>query len=712
MGLRRATRRRSLLLAAALCLVAAAPVPVPSATARKRVLALYFSMRQTSLVADLDSALRRELASGLGDRLDFSSENIDLSRLPDPAYQSAVRTYLRAKYLENPPDIVIATSSALVPFATREPVLFPDVPVVYAARPGGAPGGARSAGVISGIDFRGTLDAALKAQPRTRHVFVVGGSAAGEQAYRDQLKQQTIDLEERVTFHDVVGLGVPEIEERLRQLPADSIIYYLGVIGDDTGRTYSAVEVAQVLSVSANAPMYSWHEGFFGHGIVGGRLHSAANDARETARIAVRVLNGQSPRSIGARTIDSGILEFDARQLQRWAIAESSLPAESIIAFRQPSAFERYRVFVIAGAVVVLAQMLLIGGLLIQRTLKRRAEGALREVTARNSAILRAVPDLMFVFDRDGTYLDYHARDPGLLFVPPSAFLGRKIRDVMPPALADLFMDGLARVSTDAEPVVVEYDLPIDGRRYYEARMLPVDHGRVLSMVRDVTDSRRTIELNRALAGRLITSQEDERQRIARELHDDMAQRLSLLAIDLASVGRRDEAVPPEIRTRLAALSSQAAALGGDLQRVSHELHPATLAQLGLEMAVRAFSRELAQARDIRIDVETRDVPAGLGPDVALGLYRVAQEALQNVVRHSGASRATVTLIGHENALRLTIADDGCGFNPAAPKGHASLGLTSMGERVRLAGGSLRVDSRPGGGTRVEACVPLAQQPK
>src|SRR6185436_19436796 len=110
--------------------------------------------------------------------------------------------------------------------------------------------------------------------------------------------------------------------------------------------------------------------------------------------------------------------------------------------------------------------------------------------------------------------------------------------------------------------------------------------------------------------------------------------------------------------------------------------------------------------RQLTIDVETCAVPASLTRDVALGLYRVVQEALQNVARHSGASRAAVTLIGRDGALVLTVVDEGAGFDPAAATGHAALGLTSMHERIRLAGGSLTVDSRPGRGTRLEARVP------
>lgn len=696
-------------MATALCLLAAAPAPAPApaaSAARKKVLALYFSMRQAPILMDVDTTLRRALADGLGDRLEYSTENIDLSRLSDPAYDTAVRAYLRAKYVESPPDVVIATSSSIVPFVSRDP-LFPDVPIVYATRPG-VSAGPHSAGVVSDVDFRGTLTAALAAQPGTRHVFVVAGSAPGEQTYRDLLRIQCRDLESRVTFHEVNGLSLPDVEDRLRRLPAGSIVYYLSLIGDEAGRQYSAVEAAEAISAASSAPVYGWHEGFLGHGIVGGRLHSAVTDVRETARIALRVLNGERAETIGAKRIDGAAYQFDARQLQRWHLAEAALPAGSIVVFRQPTFFNRYRGYMFGGLVVIAAQLMLIAGLLVQRAMRRRAEDALLEATARNSAILRAVPDLMFVNDRNGTYVDYHARDRRLLFVPPEQFMGRTIRDVMPPALAERFMAAIAQVSESPDPVVVEYELPLDELRHFEGRILPVDHGRVLSIVREVTESRRAMELNRTLAGRLITSQEDERQRIARELHDDMAQRLSLLAVDLGTLARRVEPSPSELRERLATLSSQAAELGGDLQRVSHELHPSTLKQLGLEMALRAFCRELAQARRLTIDVETRDVPSALAPDVALCLYRVAQEALQNVARHSGAARASVTLAGSDRALVLTILDDGGGFDASAPSRHAHLGLTSMRERVRLAGGTLTVDARPGAGTRIEARVPVS----
>src|SRR5262249_36878164 len=160
-------------------------------------------------------------------------------------------------------------------------------------------------------------------------------------------------------------------------------------------------------------------------------------------------------------------------------------------------------------------------------------------------AMLQAVPDLMFVLQRDGTYLDYHARDPKLLFLSPSLFMGKKVREIMPPGLAEMFMDGIGRAFHSHHPIVVEYKLQVDEERHFEARIVRAGADRVLSMVRDVTESKRATELIRDLAGRLITSQELERERIARELHDDVSQKIAVLTIGIDQVAAQKAAATP-----------------------------------------------------------------------------------------------------------------------------------------------------------------------
>jgi len=198
------------------------------------------------------------------------------------------------------------------------------------------------------------------------------------------------------------------------------------------------------------------------------------------------------------------------------------------------------------------------------------------------------------------------------------------------------------------------------------------------------------------LSGRLITAQEEERSRIARDLHDDAGQRLALLAIEL------DQLQAP-------ALADQARALSADLHRIAHQLHPASLDQLGLLPAARRFAAELAARHGVAIEVASDAWPDDVPRQAALVLYRVMQEALQNAVRHSGAARIDVAFRRSGDGISLRVSDSGRGFVPGPLASHRGLGLAGMSERLRLVGGGLRIESRPGGGTILEAWLPPVQ---
>ncbi len=343
------------------------------------------------------------------------------------------------------------------------------------------------------------------------------------------------------------------------------------------------------------------------------------------------------------------------------------------------------------------------------REAQERQAAELRAVVAnaeaRGSAMLKAIPDLLFVLLRDGTFIDYYARDPKMLLVPPDAFLGRTIRDVMPPTVAEALMEGFERIRPHDDPVVVEYELVFDERRFYEARIVDVDAERLLSVVRDVTESKRAAALNHELAQRLISRQEVERQRIARDLHDDVGQRLALLNLEIEEMGR-DIASEP-VRARLRNLSVQASELASDVHHMSYELHPSSkLRTLGLVVALQSLCRDISKQRNLEVAFSHREIPPSLDADVSLCLYRIVQEALHNVARHSQARNAQVSVITDDGHIALQIADSGVGFDPRriSPSG---LGLANMRERVAILNGLLAIDAVPGGGTRVGVRIPL-----
>ena len=215
----------------------------------------------------------------------------------------------------------------------------------------------------------------------------------------------------------------------------------------------------------------------------------------------------------------------------------------------------------------------------------------------------------------------------------------------------------------------------------------------------------------RRLSGRLLTAQEEERRRIARDLHDDVGQRLALLAIEAEELHARRPGPADELGDRARDLSTKAQGLASDIQRIAYELHPAQLEHVGFPAAVRRFVEELRGRHGLAVDVVETDWPRDVSPDVALCLYRVTQEALQNVVRHSGAREARVALEGRPNRLMVTVSDTGVGFEAGSQRADRGLGLTGMQERLRLIGGTLVVDATPGRGTRIQARVPRGVSP-
>jgi signal transduction histidine kinase len=206
---------------------------------------------------------------------------------------------------------------------------------------------------------------------------------------------------------------------------------------------------------------------------------------------------------------------------------------------------------------------------------------------------------------------------------------------------------------------------------------------------------------------KLIEAHEEESARIARELHDDINQRLALASVRLGYLKQSPSASVADFEREIGTVSEEIADLVADIQALSHDLHPARLELLGLERAAAGFCEELSGRHGVTIDVQFDNVPTALPREVALCLYRVLQEALQNVVKHALSRHAHVSLNGQVDTINLTVDDSGAGFDvPEAMRG-PGLGLTSMRERLKLIGGQLSVQSQLGRGTMIQAVAPL-----
>jgi two-component system sensor histidine kinase UhpB len=492
----------------------------------------------------------------------------------------------------------------------------------------------------------------------------------------------------------------------------------------------------------------------------------------------------------------------------------------------------------------------LIALLLMQWTQRRQAE-------ARHEAILRALPDLVLLQSTDGVYLDYHAANLASLLSPPEQFLGKNMRDVLPPDIlrqTEAAFSRVARTAGPAEPVVVNFEvaLPHGGGRRFEARLVRTSNNHVLTVVREVTEQYRVetalresarryevasvagsvgvwdwnFETNelfvdptlknilgfeeaeitrnvhdwgsrlhpddlplaagsikacldgdsdvyevehrmvhkdgsvrwflsrgsairaedgvvrrmvgtkvditarklaeakvreneaelqasnheiRRLAGSLIAAQDAERSRMARDLHDDVGQELAGLSIAISNLNRRVAASQgPSLEADISSLQHRAIALADSIRNISHDLHPEVLKHGGLPDALRALAAGMSASQPTLVTSTVDGMCESIGPEIALSLYRIAQEVLHNVVKHASASRAEVRLRRIVDGVELTIVDDGQGFDVATARAaHSGLGLVSINERVRLAGGSLSIVTELQKGTRVQVRMPM-----
>lgn len=213
-------------------------------------------------------------------------------------------------------------------------------------------------------------------------------------------------------------------------------------------------------------------------------------------------------------------------------------------------------------------------------------------------------------------------------------------------------------------------------------------------------------ELQR-LSERLLNSQEDERRKIARDLHDDYGQRMASLIFELSSATERSDA-SPELRIAMETMGERLGNLARDLQQMSRGLHSAVLDKIGLEAAVRSDCDSLSKRSPLRVTFRATSVPRRLPDQVALAVYRISQEAVQNALKHSQTDRLDVSLDLEERELVLRVEDFGHGFDAKGADNAGSLGLVSMRERLRMVGGAFLIHSELGRGTQVEARVPLS----
>jgi len=353
---------------------------------------------------------------------------------------------------------------------------------------------------------------------------------------------------------------------------------------------------------------------------------------------------------------------------------------------------------------------------LIERSL---AEEALRESDERFRFIANSAPVMIWMSDAEKqvtylnqTWLDYTEW-------PVDAALGNRWAEILHPDDLDRCRELYERASELREPYRVEHRVRRHDGEYRWVLTAGVPRydadgsfaGYIGTAV-DIAERKLAEEALSTVSQKLIEAHEEERARIARELHDDISQQLALVSIGLDYLRQRPLASAADLSEEIGAVYQQIGKLSSDIQALSRDLLPPKLEYMGLECAVVGLCEELSNRHGVTIDVHRENVPTALPQEISLCLYRVLQEALQNVVKHSLSRDAHVSLNGQGNTITLTVKDSGAGFDPHEAVRGSGLGLTNMKERLKVLGGQLSIHSEPGRGTVIHAVAPLCPPTK
>jgi PAS domain S-box-containing protein len=623
------------------------------------------------------------------------------------------------------PDLVVPIGSPAGRFVAKfRDRLFPETPVIYTADARTLPPDEfqkNATFVGQNLDLAGLVENILQIAPDTTNIVVILGATPLERYWTIQFRRAFERFTSRVRFTWLNDLPFDQTLELVSKLPPRSFILLGLLLRDAAGVTHNEDEALQRLHAVANAPINGLFQNQLGLGIVGGRLYQLELIGEEAARIAVRILRGEGASSFPPLIIGALEPRYDWRELRRWRISEANLPPGSVVLYREPGLWNLYRWQIIGAISFFALQTGLIVALLAQRADRRRADLRFWQVVA-------TAPYGVLMVGQDGRIAMTNAQTEKLFGYRREEIVGQPVEMLVPERFRTRHTVRRERFSASPEIRPMGAGQELFGRRK-DGSEFPVEialspaqpsAGRlVLATIVDISlrkqaeeDLRQSQVELRSLTARLLRAQEDESRRIARELHDDLGQRLALLTIEMDLLRQRPPAAADQLGVRVQELLAQVKHLSSSVHDLSHRLHPSKLEQLGLVPALGGLCHELTHSHGLKIEFTPSQIPPMIAPDTAMCLYRIAQEGLRNVIKHSGAQRAGVELSGTVDAISLRIVDDGTGFDPKLIQGKGGLGLVSMRERVRHLGGEIEIDSQPSGGTRLRVRIPLMEAAK
>jgi PAS domain S-box-containing protein len=694
-----------------------------------------------------EQGLTVALSSAHGWNLEVFSEYLDLMRFPAAQYGDDIVRFLRARHETRKPDVLITLANTTLQFVLdHRDDLFPGVPIVFANVDHREVEGKEMPPNITGLwmawDYQRTLELALQLQSKTREVVCVSGTGVEEQAWNKEARKVLERFASQVRTRWLDKWPLEAVLDEVAELPPDSVVLYIPMQRDGAGQSVSPFEVARQLAEASRVPVYGLSLPQLQQGIIGGALLDFSEIGHKTAALAFRVLAGERPPTLSPPDPSTNPLLINWRALKKWHVSESRIPAEATVLYRDPSLWEKHPRLILATAAVVGLQSVLIVGLILQRSRRKRAEESLRDSEDRMSLAAEAANLGMWVWDvvKDEIWMTDKGR--ALFGIAPDTRLdyAALVARVHPEDRAARDAAIRRALETHGEYAMEHRVVLSDGQvRWIAGRgRADFDDGKPLRMrgvSRDCTAQKQadqeTLLLRQEIAhvGRVSMMGQ-----LASALAHEINQPLGAILRNTEAAELFTENESPdldEIRAILADIRKDDQRAGSVIDRMRallkrHDLETRPLDLGELVGDVASLARADAAARQVKLDV---DVPGGLPlvrgdrvhlQQVLLNLILNGMDALNEVSRQERHVSVTARLDGAQT-VEIAVSDTGHGI-PADKLAHVfdpffttkpngiGMGLPISRTIIEAQGGRLWAENNNGGGAAFRFTLPIAEE--
>ncbi|MCX7987894.1 MAG: PAS domain S-box protein [Thermodesulfovibrio sp.] len=657
-------------------------------------------------------------------QIEYYIEYMDTKRFSTQEYEDRILNLLRNKYKKIKFNIIFVSDNDALNFILKHyEELFKNTPVVFC--------GINNfneqiltknrkwfTGVAEETDILGTVQIALKLHPNADKVYVINDVTTTGLAMKREFLKIEPQFRDKINFIMIENPNMKELIKAVENIPDKSIVLLLLVNRDKTGNFFAYEESLDLLYPHTKAPIYSVWDFYLGRGIVGGKLTSAFSQGKKAGEIGFEILNGKAPSQIPIIKESPNEYMFDYNELKKFKISLDKIPQESRIINLPEGFFVKYKktiftiilIFIISFGVIII--------LTINISKRKKIERQLRLSEEKYRDLYDNAPDMYHSVDKNGIIIECNETEAKMFGYRKEEIIGKPITYFMTEESKKAQMEFFPNIEK-YRFVQLERDfVRRDGSVFTAALNVFVevdDKGnfiRTKTIGRDITykkkieeELRKSKDALRKLSVYLQNIRESERKEISKEIHDELGQSLTALKLNLSWIKRRIN--EPTILNKFEEAFSIINALIKQVQNISNKLHPSLIDHLSVQDAIRWQAKEFEKNCDIKCNVEIPDDGIQLSKEVSLVIFRIFQESLTNIARHSNATEVYVRLFRLDSSIVFIIKDNGIGIDEGKIKNPESFGIMAMRERAYSINATLDIRKAEEGGTEVILSIPL-----